>query len=78
MAQKSNPVKETSKALDMTYKELAEAIGVSEGTIKQNALRDEVSDQLRKALELLIENSKLRKEAEKTTQLKATLRELLK
>lgn len=73
-----NIVKATAKRLGMTYKQLGETIGVSEGTIKQNAVREDISDQITKALELLIENQELKSQIVKTQQLKETLQELLK
>lgn len=73
-----NIVKATAKRLGMTYRELAESLGVSEGTIKQNAVKDDISDQIAKACELLIENQELKAKLDKTQQLKETLQELLK
>ncbi len=51
----TNIVKETAKELGMTYKELAEEIGLSEGSIKRLASAKEVNDQVVKSLELLKE-----------------------
>jgi hypothetical protein len=73
-----NIVKATAKRLNMTYKQLGELIGVSEGTIKQNAVRDDISDQITKACELLVENQELKAQIAKTQTLKETLQELLK
>jgi len=73
-----NIVKATAKRLGMTYRELGEAIGVSEGTIKQNAVKDDVSDQITKACELLTENQELKIQLVRTQQLKEILQELLK
>ena len=51
----SNIVKETAKELGMTYKELAEAIGLTEASIKRLAVADTVNLQVQKTLELLKE-----------------------
>lgn len=49
-----HPVKITAKQLDMTYKELAEEIGYTEGALKMSVIKDEVSAPMKKALELLV------------------------
>ncbi len=54
MSDKSNIVKETAKALGMTQKELAEAIGVSKPTIERWASSGEVPENAVKHLELLL------------------------
>lgn len=50
-----NIVKQTAKELGMTYKELGEAIGLSEASIKRLAGSDTVNDQVLKSIELLKE-----------------------
>ena len=52
---KENIVKKTCKELGITYKELGEMIGLSEGSIKRLANSDEVSMQVVKSIELLKE-----------------------
>ncbi len=59
-----NIVKQTAKELGMTYKELAEAIGVSEGTLSNATSTGKVSKQLEKSLELLRENYLMRNDFE--------------
>jgi transcriptional regulator with XRE-family HTH domain len=59
-----NIVKQTAKELGMTYKELAEAIGVSEGTLSNATSTGKVSKQLEKSLELLRENQSMKKDFE--------------
>jgi len=56
----SNIVKETAKELGMTYRELADAIGLSEGSIKRLASSNEVNTQVEKSLELLKEVTEYR------------------
>ena len=45
-----NIVKRTCKELGLTYKELGEAIGYSEGALKMAVQRDSVSPQMEKAI----------------------------
>lgn len=58
----SNIVKETAKELGMTYKELAEEIGIAEGTLTNAASTGKISKQLEKSLELLKENVQYKKD----------------
>jgi len=67
-------VKKVSKKLGMTYKELGEAIGYGEGTLRRSVSKNELSGQLEKALELYLEIVEL-KEREKNME---TLKESLK
>lgn len=60
-AKKENIVKATAKALGMTYKQLGEAIGYSEETIRTVASTGKVSESLQKAIELYLENIELKK-----------------
>ena len=59
----NNIVKQTAKELGMTYKELAEAIGVAEGTLTNSASTGKVSTQTEKSLMLLQENFNYKKGA---------------
>lgn len=76
--QEENIVKKTCKELGLTYKQLGEKIGVAEGTIKQNAIKSNVSEQIAKALGILLENKELKKQLEETEQLKTILKNLTK
>ena len=51
----SNIVKDAAKELGMTYAELGEAIGLSEGSIKRLATSEKVNSQVVKSIELLKE-----------------------
>ena len=51
-----NIVKQTAKVLGMTYKEIAEEIGVAEGTLTNAASTGKVSHAIEKSLILLHEN----------------------
>ena len=57
-------VKKVSKELGLTYKELGEKIGYSESTLRSSVSKNQVSIQLKKAIELYLEIIKL-KEKEK-------------
>ena len=57
-------VKRVSKELGLTYKELGEKIGYSESTLRSSVSKNQVSIQLKKAIELYLEIIKL-KEKEK-------------
>lgn len=74
----TNIVKATAKRLGMTYKELGEAIGYGEDTIKQAARKaGKVSAAMQKAIELLNEITDLKKEKERMLQLKTLLRDFI-
>jgi len=68
-----NIVKQTAKELGMTYKELAEAIGVSEGTLSNATSTGKVSKQLEKSLELLRANYSMKEDFEIISKFKELL-----
>jgi transcriptional regulator with XRE-family HTH domain len=78
MEKEENIVKRVCKELGLTYKQLGEKIGVAEGTIKQNAVKENVSEQITKALEILLENKELKEQLQETEQLKAILKNFTK
>ena len=51
----SNIVKKVCKDLGLTYRELGEAIGYSEGSIRNMASKGDISEPVRKSIELLYE-----------------------
>lgn len=61
---KENIVKLTCKELGMTYKQLGEEIGVTEGTLSNASSTGNISKQLERSLELLKENYELKKDFE--------------
>ena len=69
-----NLVKQTAKDLRLTYKELGEAIGYSESALNGAACRDDISTPLKKAIDLYLENLRLKEELKDFH----TLREILK
>ena len=72
-----NIVKKVCKELGITYKQLGEKIGYSEGALKTAASTGKVSEPLKKAIELYLENLELEKELNKLTEVKKTLKEWL-
>lgn len=55
-----NPVKKTLKNLNLTYKELSEQIGYTEAGLKNAVSKNKITLQLEKAVNLLVENYKLK------------------
>ena len=54
-------VKKISKELGLTYKELGEAIGYTESSLKKSVYDKKTSIQLQKAIELYVKNIQLEK-----------------
>jgi ribosome-binding protein aMBF1 (putative translation factor) len=63
-------VKKVSKELGLTYKELGEKIGYSEGNLKRAVHDNRTTSQLRKAIELYLRNLQLEKKLNETEQIK--------
>jgi DNA-binding transcriptional regulator YiaG len=57
----SNIIKQTTTKLEVTVKELANLMGVAEGTIRNWGSKDEVPEWAVKFMELLIKNHKQEK-----------------
>lgn len=71
-----NPIKNTCHELNLTYKQLGEAIGYSESAIK-NAGSGEASEPMRKAIELYKETLNLKSKLEKSEAFKNNLKDFL-
>jgi len=71
-----NLIKKVCKELNLTYKQLGEAIGYSESAISNAAATGKISNQVKKAIELYLENLQLKQELEKYNQLKKLLKEI--
>ena len=54
-------VKRVSKEFGVTYKELGEAIGYTESSLKKSVYDNKISIQLQKAIELYMKNIQLEK-----------------
>ena len=57
-------VKRVSKELGLTYKELGEEIGYSESTLRRSVSKNQISEQLKKAIELYLEITKFKEKEE--------------
>ena len=68
-----NIIKTTCKELNLTYKQLGEAIGYSEAAVKAAIAKNEISEPMKKAIELYLENLKLQQELSDFRTLKAIL-----
>ncbi|PAF50837.1 helix-turn-helix domain-containing protein [Helicobacter sp. 13S00477-4] len=64
MSNEQNLIKKTAKELGMTYKELGEAIGLSEASIRRLATSAEINNQVVKSIEMFLEIQELKKELE--------------
>jgi len=71
-------VKRVSKELGLTYKELGEEIGYSESNLRRSVSTNQLSLQLKKALELYLENAKFKQKEKETKELKDILRALIR
>lgn len=74
---KENLIKQVCKELNLTYKQLGELIGLSEGSIKRLATSDEINTQVIKSCEMLLEIEKLKGKLSNTETLKDALKRLL-
>lgn len=72
-----NLIKQTCKELNLTYKQLGEAIGYSESAIK-NAATGEASEPMRKAIELYKETLELKNKLKTLDALSEIIKELSK
>jgi hypothetical protein len=70
-------VKRVSKELGLTYKELGEEIGYSESNLRRSVSTKQLSLQLKKALELYLENTKFKEKEKENEGLKDILRALI-
>ncbi|MDU5325755.1 hypothetical protein [Campylobacter ureolyticus] len=59
-----NPIKKTSKLLKLNYEELSEKMGYTKNGIQSATSKNIFSEPLKKTLELILENEKLKKENE--------------
>ena len=72
-----NIVKKTCKELGLTYKELAEKIGYSEGGLKNAAASDSVTINIEHAIKMYLKILELEAEVKEMQQLRETLKKLL-
>ncbi len=67
-------VKKVSKELGLTYRELGERIGYTEGSLRRSVSTNQISSQLEKAIELYLEIIKLKEKEKRTNDIKELLR----
>lgn len=60
-----NPIKKTSKLLKLNYEELSQKMGYTKNGIQSAASKNIFSEPLKKTLELILENKKLKEENKK-------------
>ena len=73
MTAEENLVKRVCKEIGLTYKQLGEAIGYSESALNNAARQEKISEPLKRAVELYLENLKLQQELADFKTLKAIL-----
>ena len=71
-------IKQTTKRLNLTYKELGEKIGYSESAIKASIAKNEISLQMETAIKMLLEIESLKAELKEYADLKNSLKKALK
>jgi transcriptional regulator with XRE-family HTH domain len=71
-------VKRVSKELGLTYKELGEKIGYTEGNLKRAVHDNRATPQLQKAIELYLKNLKLEKELNEVDEMKKQMKTFFK
>ena len=72
-----NLIKQVCKELNLTYAELGKEIGLSGDSLRTIASKGNISSQLKKSIELFLENNKLKEENKKFKQLGILLSEIL-
>ena len=78
MIEEQNIIKKTCKELGLTYAQLAEQIGYTEGALKTSVSTDKISNSMVKAIELYKKNLELEKKLLNSEKIKETLKEWLK
>ena len=72
-----NIVKQTAKELGLTYRQLADEIGYKEGALKNAMTTDKVSEPMKKAIDLYLENLQLKSKLQNTNNFKQQLKDFL-
>lgn len=72
-----NIIKNTCKELGLTYAQLAEQIGYKPDTINKSASTGNVSEQLKKAVEMYLENLELKNQLNEYDELKKLLKKAI-
>lgn len=77
MSEEQNIIKKTCKELNLTYAQLAEQIGYKPDTINKSASTGNVSEQLKKAIEMYLENLELKNQLNEYDELKKLLKKAI-
>ena len=77
MSDRDNIIKRVCKELGLTYKELGEKIGYSESNINKVASTGQISNQLKKAIEMYLENLELKKQIKTCKELQTLLKSFI-
>ncbi|AHE94381.1 transcriptional regulator [Campylobacter fetus] len=72
-----NLIKKTCKELNLTYKQLGELIGYSESALNNASRQDKISEPLKFAINLYLENLKLKEELQDFQTLKRIIQKTL-
>ncbi|MAD42848.1 MAG: transcriptional regulator [Arcobacter sp.] len=72
-----NVIKQVCKDLNLTYKKLSYELGYKPDTINKAASTGKVSDQLSKAIELYLENLRLKEQLKDFDVIKQTLQNVI-
>lgn len=72
-----NIVKRVCKELNLTQKELAERIGMSADSLRTLSAKDQISSQTEAAINLVLENERLKKELENYKALKIAIKTMI-
>jgi len=70
-------VKKVSKELGLTYRELGEKIGYTEGNLKKSVHDNRTTSQLKKAIELYLRTLQLEEKLNETEEMKKQVRTFL-
>jgi predicted transcriptional regulator len=70
-------VKKVSKELGLTYKELGEAIGYSESTLRKSVSENKITPQLQKAIELYLKVINFEKDKAEIEKIKENIRTII-
>ena len=73
----TNIIKQACSELGITQKELAERLGVAEGSLKTAVYKGVVSNQMQKGIENILKIHRLEKKLEATSALKEAMKEIL-
>lgn len=77
LGMENNIIKAACIEQNLTYQQLADAIGVSESSLRSSVSTNKISKQIERSIEMYLEIIYLKKELENTNQIKAVLKSWL-